>query len=91
MKAELELPKVPEGWAYEGYRQIERGEKYFDGKHWADWTGEPSNFLAFVLKPAGRPATAYDIGKPCRCRGEGPIYEGKLVHVYDKKTTDTCV
>lgn len=87
MKAELDLPKVPEGWTYDGFREIANGEKYFDGKHWADWTGEPSDFLAFVLKSNWRPATAADVGKPCRGANNGKAYEGKLVHVYDRRET----
>jgi len=87
MKAELELPKVPQGWVYDGFRQIEKGERYFDGKHWAEWIGGTSNFLAFVLKSTWRPATAADVGKTCRCIHNGKAYEGKLVHVYDRRVT----
>jgi len=87
MKAELDLPKVPQGWTYDGFREIATGEKYFDGKHWADWTGEPSDFLAFVLKSNWRPATAFDVGKACRCANDGKAFEGKLVHVYDRRET----
>ena len=87
MKAELELPKVPQGWTYDGFREITKGEKYFDGKLWADWTGESSDFLAFVLKSNWRPATAADVGKPCRCVNHGDAYKGKLVHVYDRRDT----
>jgi len=87
MKAELELPKVPQGWTYDGFREITKGEKYFDGKLWADWTGESSDFLAFVLKSNWRPATDADAGKLCRCVYHGNTYEGKLVHVYDRRDT----
>jgi len=87
MKAELELPKVPPGWTYDGFREITTGEKYFDGKHWADWVGEPSDFLAFVLRSNWSPATAADVGKACRCANNGKAYEGKLVHVYDRRET----
>jgi len=87
MKTELELPKVPQGWTYDGFREITKGEKYFDGRHWADWKGESSDFLAFVLKSNWRPATAADVGKPCRCANNGKAYEGKLVHVYDRRET----
>jgi hypothetical protein len=87
MKAELELPKVPQGWTYDGFREIANGEKYFDGEIWADWTGEPSDFLAFVLKSNWRPATDADVGKFCRCVNNGDAYEGKLVHVYGRRDT----
>lgn len=77
----------PDGWEFDGIRQINGGELYFDGLRWVVWDKSEQSrgaYLAAARIPQWRTATENDIGKTCRFRVSAPdygYYTGTLLHI----------
>jgi hypothetical protein len=81
------VPAPPGGWEFDGIRQVNRSELYFDGFHWTTWVASEQSdgtYLAAVMIPRWRTATENDIGKECQFRVSVPEYGysiGTLLHI----------
>jgi hypothetical protein len=81
------VPVPPNGWEFDGIRQVKSRELYFDGLRWVAWVkSEQSSgaYLVAVRISRWRTATENDIGKACRFRVSVPEYgycTGTLLHI----------
>jgi len=82
IKVEIEIPAPPEGWVFDGYRQVKANEMYFYAGKWVEWVSAESSErypVAIRCKRYREPSLPADEWEVCEFSdNDGIFYVGML-------------